>query len=100
MGDCWRLTCPAHGSSARQVREKARARLDALVVPAIEGLRVALESGEVGAIVRASTAVLDRCGFAPSRHVSLELPEPTRVELHVIDAGDQELAELEDEVPL
>ena len=64
--------CAKHGGSAPQVRRSARERLEALVDPAIDGLRAAMKSGDVGAIVRAATVVLDRTGLAPRYVMEVE----------------------------
>ncbi|HUP22383.1 MAG TPA: hypothetical protein VNB06_05525 [Thermoanaerobaculia bacterium] len=64
--------CPAHGGSAGQVKRSARERLQALVEPAISGLRKAMEKGDYRDVVKAAQIVLDRVGCGPSQHVSVE----------------------------
>ena len=45
--------------------ESVVAQITELIEPALEGLPMALDSGEVHAVIRASQIVLDRTGFAP-----------------------------------
>lgn len=54
------------------MKRSARERLAALVDPAIDGLRKALEDDDVGAIIRAARIVLDRTGHGPRQTVELE----------------------------
>ena len=63
--------CRSHGGASPQAQRSARDRLNALVEPAIAGLSKALKSGDVNALIRASVAVLDRCGFHPSQAIEL-----------------------------
>ena len=60
-----------HGGSAPQVQRTARQRLQELVEPAIQGLRAALESGDLGAIIKAARIVLDRTGYTPTSRVEI-----------------------------
>ena len=63
--------CRVHGGSAPQSKKAARERLNDLVDPAISTLRTILKqgvkTGDYAAAVRASIAILDRCGFHPSQ---------------------------------
>ncbi len=63
--------CASHGGRAPQVRRSARERLDALVEPAIEALRQALEADDVRSIIRAAQIVLDRCGYGPGAKIEV-----------------------------
>jgi hypothetical protein len=73
--------CRFHGGAAPQVQRSARQRLAELAEPAVEALRLALESDETGAVVRAALGVLDRCGMRPQdRTVALPLPAVRRPE--------------------
>jgi hypothetical protein len=67
--------CATHGGSAPMVRLKARQRLDALVLPAIEALATAMRSGDLGAMLRAAQLVLDRSGFPASHKVEMSPEE-------------------------
>lgn len=71
--------CAMHGGAAPQVQRRARERLEELVEPAIAGLRRALQSDNLPAIVRASQLVLDRCGFGPTSKLEVE-PQPVERE--------------------
>ena len=64
--------CRVHGGSAPQVKRSARQRLMELAEPAVEALRMALESEDIRAIVRAAIAVLDRTGHHPRQRVEVE----------------------------
>ena len=64
--------CRFHGAGAPQVRASARERLEALVDPAITGLRAALDSEDVGAILKAARLVLDRTGYPPVTKLEME----------------------------
>ncbi len=67
--------CATHGGSAPQVRLKARQRLDALVLPAIEALAAAMKSGDVRAALRAAAMVLDRAGFPAKSSMDLKVED-------------------------
>ena len=64
--------CGSHGGRSPQAKRSARERLNELAEPAIEALRVALESNDIRAIIRAAQIVLDRTGYGPSQHVEVE----------------------------
>ena len=64
--------CRYHGGLAPQVQRSARQRLQELAEPAIEALRVALDSGDARAVIRAAIAVLDRTGYGPTKAVVVE----------------------------
>lgn len=64
--------CPMHGGRAPQVKRRAHERLMALVDPAIDGLRRALESNDLAAVNRAARTVLDRTGYGPSQAIEIE----------------------------
>lgn len=66
------FVCRHHGGASPQAKRKAHERLQELVEPAIEGLRIALASDDLVAITRAATAVLDRCGMSPRYLVQVE----------------------------
>jgi hypothetical protein len=62
--------CRVHGGSTRHVREKARERLEELVIPAISTLRRLVASAETDAVqLQAARDILDRCGFKPTDKV-------------------------------
>lgn len=63
--------CASHGGAAPQVKKAAKERLMELVEPALEGLHIALKSGEIPSIVKAAQIVLDRTGFHPSQAIEL-----------------------------
>jgi hypothetical protein len=65
--------CASHGGRARHVKAKARERLDALVLPAIQALRDAIRSDDVNATIRAAVVVLDRCGFASKSEIKADV---------------------------
>ena len=67
--------CVIHGAGAPQVQKSARERLQELAEPAIEALRVALDSGDPRAVIRAAIAVLDRTGYGPTKAVVVEQVE-------------------------
>jgi len=71
-----------HGAGAPQVKESARLRLMALAYPAIDGLRKALASEDLTAIVRAAQIVLDRTGHNPKQSFELSGPDggPLQIE--------------------
>ena len=60
--------CGSHGGRSPQAKRSAQERLEELGEPAINGLRIALDSGDVKAVIRASIAVLDRTGHHPPRN--------------------------------
>lgn len=68
-------TCRKHGGASPQSMKAARERLNDLVDPAISTLRTILrqgvKTGDYAAAVRASIAILDRCGFHPTKAVEL-----------------------------
>ncbi len=64
--------CRSHGGASPQARRSARQRLMELAEPAVEALRVALESDDIRAIIRAAVVVLDRTGHHPRQHVEVE----------------------------
>ncbi len=72
--------CRYHGGAAPQVRRSAKQRLAELAEPAVAALSVALESGDIHAVIKAAVAVLDRTGHHPrsSVHVELEEAPPRR----------------------
>ena len=59
--------CSMHGGAAPQVRLAAGERLAALVEPAIDALKVAIDCGDTNAAIRAAQLVLDRTGFHPTK---------------------------------
>lgn len=67
--------CVMHGGAAPQSKHSALERLQALVNPAIDTLgtvvKTGIEAGDMGNAVRASVAVLDRCGFHPTQAVEM-----------------------------
>lgn len=95
--------CPMHGGAARQVKEAAQRRLDALVDPAIVGLRASLDANQVVVVsggkeaattitvadhstrLRAQTAILDRTGYGPTKRTEISGPDGEPVKL-VVDA--------------
>ena len=80
--------CRVHGAGAPQVRQAARRRLDELALPAVEGLRVALESGDDRAVVAAAKIVLDRTGYGPTKGVRLEdAGQTARVNIYIPSNG-------------
>ena len=96
--------CATHGGAAPQVKGSAKARLLALVDPALVGLKQALDSGDPHAVVRAATVILDRSGFGPRSSLALSGPDddegrPTVLEIVLVaDDGErravQDLSEL------
>ena len=68
--------CRFHGGASPQAQRSARQRLMELAEPAVEALRVALESDDIRAIIRAAQIVLDRTGYGPSQHVEVETLPP------------------------
>lgn len=81
------LVCATHGGRAPQVKEAARRRLDALVEPAIEGLEHAIREGDIHAIVRAATVVLDRAGYGPRSALDLRQDMPD-VSIRIVARDD------------
>jgi hypothetical protein len=77
--------CTSHGGRAFQVQKSAKQRLAELVEPALEGLHLALKSGEIPSIVKAAQIVLDRTGFHPSRAIELYGQNGGPVEIQTID---------------
>lgn len=63
--------CASHGGRAPQVKKSAKERLAELIEPALAGLHKALESNDLGSIVKASQIVLDRTGFHPTKAVEM-----------------------------
>lgn len=63
--------CATHGGGAPQVKKSAKERLAELIEPALEGLHIALKSGEIPSIVKAAQIVLDRTGHHPSQSIEL-----------------------------
>ena len=63
--------CATHGGQAPQVKKSAKERLAELIEPALAGLHKALQSNDLGSIVKASQIVLDRTGFHPTKAVEL-----------------------------
>jgi hypothetical protein len=63
--------CATHGGRAPQVKKSAKERLEELIDPALAGLHKALQSNDLGSIVKASQIVLDRTGFHPSQAIEL-----------------------------
>jgi hypothetical protein len=63
--------CASHGGRAPQVKKSAKERLAELIEPALAGLHKALQSNDLGSIVKASQIVLDRTGFHPTKSVEL-----------------------------
>ena len=64
--------CRYHGGAAPQVQASARERLEALVDPAITGLQTALDSEDLGAVLKAARLVLDRTGYPPATKLQVE----------------------------
>ena len=87
-------TCRAHGGASPQALRCARERLLALTYPAIAALDAAVRQREDLAVAtKAATSILDRTGLGPSRAIALAMSEPSRIELHVVDAAELEDAE-------
>ena len=74
------VVCRYHGGAAPQVQASARERLDALVDPAITGLQTALDSEDLGAVLKAARLVLDRAGFPPATKLEIETQRVRLVE--------------------
>ncbi len=88
--------CRYHGGAAPQVQASARERLEALVDPAITGLQTALDSEDLGAVLKAARLVLDRAGFPPATKLEIETQqvrlaeEPGRMMMRVIEGSIEE----------
>lgn len=77
--------CIRHGGNLKMVKAAARRRLMLLIEPSIEALLRALGSGDpcntcgrsddMNVVVRAATAVLDRCGFGPNIKLDVEIED-------------------------
>ena len=68
--------------------------------PAVAGLRKAVESDDLGAIVRAAIAVLDRTGHHPRQRVEVEdVTRPIPLDQLSTDLKRQIIAELEGHGP-
>ncbi len=75
--------CVKHGGGAPQVQAAARIRLAALVEPAIDRLTKLLKAKQEGVQLGAVKDVLDRNGFKPKEHVTLEGELPVRFTLNL-----------------
>lgn len=63
--------CGHHGGRSPQAKRSAKERLAELIEPALAGLHKALQSNDLGSIVKASQIVLDRTGFHPTKAVEM-----------------------------
>lgn len=83
------FVCKMHGGNSPQVKDAARARLRALVDPAIDALTRAItfaysdpcptcggpqDAKMMAVVVKASQLVLDRAGYAPKHQVEVTTP--------------------------
>jgi hypothetical protein len=65
--------CASHGASAPHVREAARKRLEAMILPALATVREAMLRGDSFTVrLQAARDVLDRCGFRPADLVAVD----------------------------
>lgn len=82
--------CATHGGRAPQVKKSAKEKLALLVEPALEGLFIALKSGEIPSIVKAAQIVLDRTGFHPSQAIELTGKDgnPIQIQQATIDVNN------------
>ena len=64
--------CVMHGGKAPQVQLAAKARIAALVDPAIDALQRALDHKDINAAVRAARDLLDRAGLAAPKQNQME----------------------------
>jgi hypothetical protein len=87
------FVCQFHGGASKTVQDAARARLRAMVSPALAALLRAIDASDAGepdaatsaVAVRAAQIVLDRTGYGPRSTVALER------------GADEDLASLSDD---
>lgn len=83
--------CQMHGGAARQVRLKARERLNEMANRAIDTLDIAMEKIDTDSAVavKAAVAVLDRTGYHSKR--TIEIQDPDEVLARVLGVSKEEL---------
>ncbi len=85
--------CQMHGGAARQVRLKARERLNEMAGRAIDTLDIAMEKINIDSsvAVKAAIAVLDRTGYHAKR--TIEIGDPDEILARVLGVNKEELPE-------
>src|SRR5215467_5711372 len=84
--------CRYHGGSAPQVRNKALARIQALVEPAIDKYQPLLDCDQPNVVLNTVKEILDRAGYKPVERIEQTNYEASEVE--ELDAlNDEELAQ-------
>jgi hypothetical protein len=64
--------CVTHGGAANHVKQSARARLDAMIDPALDELRKLISSADSDSVkLSAIKDVLDRCGYKIPEKIDL-----------------------------
>jgi hypothetical protein len=72
--------CASHGASAPHVREAARKRLEAMILPALATVREAMLRGDSFTVrLQAARDVLDRCGYRAADLVAVDNQVTIRV---------------------
>jgi hypothetical protein len=85
--------CGTHGGRSPQAMRKARERLNALALPAVEALHDALRSGDWPAIIAAAKTVLDRIpGFGANAKLDVTYSATPEYAEWATYATDDELA--------